>query len=85
MTLSLFFFLVWQQYTSFHNSIHVICLSDIRRDGAGLLRDALRVLGSKGTSAAVFNSLPWERTEVIQTQDGAGPSRLGVFCHILWL
>lgn len=51
---------------------------DIRRDGAGLLRDALRVLGSKGTSAAVFNSLPWERTEVIQTQDGAGPSRLAV-------
>lgn len=26
----------------------------------------------------MFNSLPWERTEVIQTQDGAGPSCLGL-------
>lgn len=63
----------------FHKNQNIIFPSDIRRDGAGLLRDALRVLGSKGTSPAVFNSLPWERSEVIQTQDGAGPSSLGVF------
>ncbi|XP_069018170.1 alpha-mannosidase 2C1 isoform X3 [Embiotoca jacksoni] len=44
---------------------------DIRRDGAALLREACEVLGSKGNSTGVFNSLPWERHEVIQVQDAA--------------
>lgn len=67
----LYFTLCWE-------NPNLIFPPDIRRDGADLLRDALRVLGSKGTSAAVFNSLPWERSEVVQTHDGAGPSSLGV-------
>lgn len=33
---------------------------------------------SKGSSDGVFNSLPWERLEVTQTQDGAGKPRLGM-------
>ncbi|KAM4618384.1 alpha-mannosidase 2C1 [Polymixia lowei] len=48
---------------------------DIRRVGARLLQDACRSLGSKEQKAdsnAVFNSLPWERHEVIQLQDGTG-------------
>ncbi|XP_068168621.1 alpha-mannosidase 2C1 isoform X2 [Antennarius striatus] len=45
---------------------------EIRSGGAVLLQNALSVLGSKGKSAGVLNSLPWERHEVIQTQDGAG-------------
>ncbi|AWP08416.1 putative alpha-mannosidase 2C1 [Scophthalmus maximus] len=45
---------------------------DIRSDGTALLREACGALGSKGKSAGVFNSLPWERNEVIQTQEGAG-------------
>lgn len=53
-------------------------VSDIRNDGATLLRDACGALGSKGNSAGVFNSLPWERHEVIQVQDGAGKSGLGM-------
>ncbi|KAJ3596833.1 hypothetical protein NHX12_003233 [Muraenolepis orangiensis] len=46
---------------------------DIRSVGSGLLRDACRRLGSEGQkcdSSAVFNSLPWERNEVVQLQDG---------------
>ncbi|XP_072242006.1 alpha-mannosidase 2C1 isoform X2 [Leuresthes tenuis] len=44
---------------------------DIRRDGAALLREACEALGSKGSSVGVFNSLPWERHEVIQISDGS--------------
>lgn len=33
---------------------------------------------SKGSSAGVFNSLPWERLEVIQTQEGADKPSLGM-------
>lgn len=52
--------------------------SDIVRDGTVLLREATEALGSKGTSTGVFNSLPWERCEVIQTQDSAGKPALGM-------
>uniref|UniRef100_A0A665W8N0 Alpha-mannosidase 2C1 n=1 Tax=Echeneis naucrates TaxID=173247 RepID=A0A665W8N0_ECHNA len=51
---------------------------DIRSDGTALLHVACGALGSKGTSAGVFNSLPWERHEVIQVQDGAGKPDLGM-------
>ncbi|KAI3371290.1 hypothetical protein L3Q82_023907, partial [Scortum barcoo] len=51
---------------------------DIRSDGAKLLHDACEALGSGGKSAGVFNSLPWERQEVIQIQDGAGKSGLAL-------
>ncbi|XP_038562144.1 alpha-mannosidase 2C1 [Micropterus salmoides] len=51
---------------------------DIRRDGATLLHDACGALGSKGNSDGVFNSLPWERHEVIQIQDGAGKPSLAL-------
>ncbi|XP_075326037.1 alpha-mannosidase 2C1 isoform X2 [Odontesthes bonariensis] len=44
---------------------------EIRRDGAVLLRQACEALGSKGSSVGVFNSLPWERHEVIQITDGS--------------
>lgn len=54
------------------------CVLDIRRDGATLLHDACGALGSKGNSDGVFNSLPWERHEVIQIQDGAGKPSLGM-------
>uniref|UniRef100_A0A7N8Y6H6 Alpha-mannosidase 2C1 n=1 Tax=Mastacembelus armatus TaxID=205130 RepID=A0A7N8Y6H6_9TELE len=42
---------------------------DIRSDGAALLHNACGALGSKGNAAGVFNSLPWERNEVIQIED----------------
>uniref|UniRef100_A0A4W6DHT4 Alpha-mannosidase 2C1 n=1 Tax=Lates calcarifer TaxID=8187 RepID=A0A4W6DHT4_LATCA len=45
---------------------------DIRTDGTALLHDAFGALGSKGNSAGVFNSLPWERHEVIETKHGFG-------------
>ncbi|TMS05957.1 Alpha-mannosidase 2C1 [Larimichthys crocea] len=51
---------------------------DIRSDGATLLHDACGVLGSKGNTAGVFNSLPWERHEVIQIQDGAAKPNLAL-------
>ncbi len=51
---------------------------EIRSDGAALLCKALGALGSKGNSAGVFNSLPWERHEVIQVQDGSGKPGLGM-------
>uniref|UniRef100_A0A8C4I933 alpha-mannosidase n=1 Tax=Dicentrarchus labrax TaxID=13489 RepID=A0A8C4I933_DICLA len=51
---------------------------DIRRDGSTLLHNACGALGSKGNSAGVFNSLPWERHEVIQIQDGAGKPDLAL-------
>lgn len=54
------------------------CVVEIRTDGAALLHDACGAMVSKGTSDGVFNSLPWERIEVIQTQDGAGQPRLGM-------
>ncbi|XP_068595309.1 alpha-mannosidase 2C1 [Brachionichthys hirsutus] len=44
---------------------------EIRRGAAALLQEAFGILGSKGNSAGVFNSLPWERLEVIQIHDGA--------------
>ncbi|KAM9753087.1 alpha-mannosidase 2C1 [Menidia menidia] len=44
---------------------------EIRRDGNALLREAFDALGSKGSSVGVFNSLPWERREVIQITDGS--------------
>ena len=54
------------------------CVSDIRSDGAALLHDSCGALGSKGNSNGVFNSLPWERQEVIQIHDGAGKPGLGM-------
>ncbi|XP_028442064.1 alpha-mannosidase 2C1 isoform X1 [Perca flavescens] len=51
---------------------------DIRSDGAALLHGACGALGSKGSSTGVFNSLPWERHEVVQIQDGAGKPDLGM-------
>uniref|UniRef100_A0A3Q4AHU8 alpha-mannosidase n=1 Tax=Mola mola TaxID=94237 RepID=A0A3Q4AHU8_MOLML len=52
---------------------------EIRSEGATLLHEACQALGSKGTKAGVFNSLPWERHEVIQIQDGTAKSGLGKF------
>ena len=54
---------------------------DIRTDGAALLHDACGALGSKGNSPGVFNSLPWERHEVIQMHKGPGTPDLGML-HI---
>ncbi|KAM9854997.1 alpha-mannosidase 2C1 [Aulostomus maculatus] len=51
---------------------------DIRRDGAVLLQNACMALGSNGNSPGVFNSLPWERHEVIQTQEGPGKPGLAL-------
>uniref|UniRef100_A0A669EDM4 alpha-mannosidase n=1 Tax=Oreochromis niloticus TaxID=8128 RepID=A0A669EDM4_ORENI len=51
---------------------------DIRSGGAALLRDACEALVAKGSSVAVFNSLPWERLEVVQIQEGAEKSGLGL-------
>ncbi|KAM3869694.1 alpha-mannosidase 2C1 [Diretmus argenteus] len=54
---------------------------EIRTVGAGLLRDACSALGSKeqkGDSTALFNSLPWERNEVVQLKDGAGQPGLAL-------
>ncbi len=63
-------------FTKIKSASH--CVADIRSDGAKLLHDACGALGSKGSSAGVFNSLPWERHEVIQIQDGAGKPGLGM-------
>ena len=55
---------------------------DILRVGSGLLGDACRHLGQgdqKGDAPAVFNSLPWERNEVVQLQEATGPPSLGMF------
>lgn len=54
------------------------CVLDIRSDGATLLHEACGALGSKGNSSGVFNSLPWERHEIIQSQDGTGKPGLGM-------
>ncbi|XP_077372933.1 alpha-mannosidase 2C1 isoform X1 [Festucalex cinctus] len=44
---------------------------DIKRAGAALLQDGLAALiMSEGDATGVFNSLPWERLEVLQIQDG---------------
>ncbi|XP_029010098.1 alpha-mannosidase 2C1 isoform X2 [Betta splendens] len=51
---------------------------DIRRDGGAVLQEACGALGSRGTAAGVFNSLPWERHEVIQTAGGAGGPALAL-------
>lgn len=58
------------------------CVVEIRSEGAALLRDACGAMVSQGSSAGVFNSLPWERLEVIQTQDGADKPSLGML-HIM--
>lgn len=55
------------------------CVLDIRSDGTRLLHHACEALGLKGSSAGVFNSLPWERQEVIQIEDGSGKPGLGTF------
>lgn len=55
-----------------------ILVLDIRSDGAMLLHDSCGALGSKGNCTGVFNSLPWERQEVIQIQDDAGKPGLGM-------
>lgn len=34
---------------------------------------------SKGEATGVFNSLPWERLEVLQIQDGPSKHGLGMF------
>lgn len=62
--------------SSKRNTSH--CVVEIRREGAALLRDACGAMVSQGSSAGVFNSLPWERLEVIQTQDGADKPSLGM-------
>ncbi|XP_033997413.1 alpha-mannosidase 2C1 isoform X1 [Trematomus bernacchii] len=51
---------------------------DIRTDGAALLHDACGALGSKGNSPGVFNSLPWERHEVVQMHEGPGTPDLAL-------
>ncbi|XP_030586783.1 alpha-mannosidase 2C1 [Archocentrus centrarchus] len=51
---------------------------DIRSSGAVLLRKACETLVPNGSSVAVFNSLPWERLEVIQTQDGSDKAGLAL-------
>ncbi|XP_004070042.1 alpha-mannosidase 2C1 [Oryzias latipes] len=45
---------------------------DIRADASILLHEACEALGSKGSTAGLFNSLPWERQEVIEIKDGPG-------------
>lgn len=51
---------------------------DIRSAGAVLLREACKALVPNGSSVAVFNSLPWERREVIQIQDGSDKACLAL-------
>lgn len=51
---------------------------EIRNSGTKLLNRALKSVGSQGSSPAVFNSLPWERQEVIQVQNAAGGSHLAL-------
>ncbi|XP_032438996.1 alpha-mannosidase 2C1 [Xiphophorus hellerii] len=51
---------------------------DIRNDGGVLLREALEALEPKGSSPGVFNSLPWERCEVVQITDGPDSSKLAL-------
>ncbi|RVE71820.1 hypothetical protein OJAV_G00055550 [Oryzias javanicus] len=47
---------------------------DIRADASVLLREACEALGSKGSTPGLFNSLPWDRQEVIEMKDGTdGP------------
>lgn len=57
----------------------MMCLLDIKRAGAALLQDGLGGLMSKGEATGVFNSLPWERLEVLQIQDGPSKHGLGMF------
>ncbi|XP_053742227.1 alpha-mannosidase 2C1 isoform X1 [Synchiropus splendidus] len=51
---------------------------DIRTDGAALLKEACTVLASTGDFTGALNSLPWERQEVIQTEDGPGKPALAL-------
>ncbi|KAF7224392.1 alpha-mannosidase 2C1 [Nothobranchius furzeri] len=51
---------------------------EIHGDGAALLQEACEALGSKGGSTGVFNSLPWERHEVIQITDDSEKPRLAL-------
>lgn len=59
-------------------NVFVHPVSDIRIAGAALLREACEALVPNGNSVAVFNSLAWERLEVIQIQDGADKAGLGL-------
>lgn len=63
--------------------------SDIRSAGAALLWEACEALEAKGSSTAVFNSLPWERHEVVQITDGTDAPVLGMLdflnIHVLTL
>ncbi|KAK5610189.1 Alpha-mannosidase 2C1 [Crenichthys baileyi] len=51
---------------------------DIRKDGGVLLGEAFKALEPKGSSLAVFNSLPWERCEVIQITDDTDKPELAL-------
>lgn len=54
---------------------------DIRSEGARLLREACSVLGSKEKKrdcTAAFNSLPWDRNEVVQLQEGTAQPGLAL-------
>lgn len=51
---------------------------DIRADASVLLHEACEALGSKGSTAGLFNSLPWDRQEVIEIKDGTDGPDLGV-------
>lgn len=53
------------------------CALEIRNIGASLLNKAFEVLGSNSRSSGVFNSLPWERHEVVLIDEAGGGSKLG--------
>lgn len=53
-------------------------LIDVHNGASVLLREACEALEPKGSSAGVFNSLPWDRHEVIQIKDSADQPSLGV-------
>ncbi|MED6290454.1 Alpha-mannosidase 2C1, partial [Characodon lateralis] len=57
-------------------SLHLV--EDIRKDGGILLREAFKALEPNGSSLAVFNSLPWERCEVIQVTDDTDKPELAL-------
>lgn len=51
---------------------------EIRNIGASLLNKAFEVLGSNSRSSGVFNSLPWERHEVVLIDEAGGGSKLAL-------
>ncbi|KAK7890984.1 hypothetical protein WMY93_022947 [Mugilogobius chulae] len=51
---------------------------DIRDSGSQLLKTALSSLGSGGVCPAVFNSLSWERHEVVQIHNETGRPQLAL-------